>query len=175
MSKNSTCIIEEFNRPPKGLGWCGTHYEYNRINGFPIPKEKQSLEERFLSKVQKTDTCWLWTASQAQTGYGQFYYNYKNYKAHRFSYEFYKGAIPEGLYIDHLCHIALCVNPEHLEAVTPLVNAQRGYKALRKYCLHGHEFTEENTYIRKQGSRMCRTCIRYQVKMAKIKKQLQKP
>ena len=48
--------------------------------------------------------------------------------AHRVYYEKAKGPIPAGMQIDHLCRVPVCVNPDHLEAVTPAQNVQRGRK-----------------------------------------------
>jgi len=74
--------------------------------------------ERFLSHVNKTDTCWLWTGSLCKKGYGQFNSSgcrpCKVVKAHRWSYEQHKGPIPAGLMIRHACDVRECVNPEHL-------------------------------------------------------------
>lgn len=46
-------------------------------------------------------------------------------RAHRFAYELVKGPIPEGLTLDHLCNVPLCVNPDHLEPVTLSENIRR--------------------------------------------------
>lgn len=82
--------------------------------------------ERFWSKVQKTDECWLWTASTAGKGYGKFYTGRgRGQYAHRFSYELHKGPIPSGLTIDHLCCNPACVNPDHLEAIPNSLNRGR--------------------------------------------------
>lgn len=113
--------------------------------------------------------CWLWTGS-APNGYGQFGFNGKISRAHRVSYTLFKGSIPEGLVLDHLCRQPSCVNPDHLEAVTIRENTLRGLfpqvaSALRKkeavnrtHCKRGHEFTAENIYINKRGARRCRVC-----------------
>lgn len=74
----------------------------------------KSLEEKFLSKVNKTDTCWLWTGATFWKGYGQLRLLGKLVYAHRISWELYKGPIPEGSCVLHKCDITLCVNPEHL-------------------------------------------------------------
>ena len=87
----------------------------------PIP-----AHDRFWAKVQKTDTCWLWTAYRLPSGYGQFGLNGKMVYAHRWSYEQVHGPIPKGMHIDHLCRVKHCVNPDHLEVVTCRENAMRG-------------------------------------------------
>lgn len=77
---------------------------------------------------------------------------------HRLVYEALVGPIPVDKELDHLCRNTACVNPAHLEPVTHRENCRRGEKAQRTHCIHGHEFTAENTYIRPEGRRMCREC-----------------
>lgn len=83
--------------------------------------------------------------------------------AHRHAYEKEYGPIPDGLVIDHLCRVGLCVNPLHLEAVTNKENILRGYgapavNARKTHCHKGHEFSEENTHISPQNRRICKAC-----------------
>jgi len=122
-------------------------------------------EERFWAKVEITGSCWLWRASNDGHGYGQLSLQRKPIKAHRFAYTLLRGAIPQGLTIDHLCRNRACVNPEHMEVVTQKVNTLRGIGASAKharatYCLRGHAFVLSNTYRTREGWRCCRLCNR---------------
>lgn len=122
---------------------------------------------RFWSKVDKTDTCWLWTGTRTGKGYGRFKVNGRLVFAHRFAYELLVGPIPPGLQVDHLCRVRHCVNPAHLEPVTCKENIQRGETGLARgrqqqaktNCPKGHPYDEGNTGWHRTG-RYCRTCKR---------------
>jgi hypothetical protein len=72
------------------------------------------MEAHFLSFVNKTDTCWLWTGYKANNGYGHVRIGKKIVSSHRVAYNMWNGSIPNGLLIRHLCRNRECVNPKHL-------------------------------------------------------------
>ena len=123
---------------------------------------------RFLPKVVKqaeAPYCWIWTGARNPRGYGVFGGSRlsRSGRAHRWSYERLVGRIPSGLYLDHLCKNAKCVNPKHLEPVTQRENVLRGSstaadRAKQSHCIHGHPFDAANTYVYPNGRRKCRAC-----------------
>ena len=128
-------------------------------------KRYATQQARFWAKVEKTETCWLWSSSLTPGGYALFRVGETKIPAHRWAYEQSIGPIPAGLQIDHLCRVRHCVNPSHLEPVTARQNVLRGeglcsVNAHKTSCIHGHEFTATNTYIRTAGGRRCRMCHR---------------
>ena len=129
-------------------------------------------EERFWPKVDKNGEipahnpelgrCWIWKAARGggRTGqYGRFYDGQGAVPAHRWAWESVNGPIPEGLTIDHLCRVKLCVNPDHLEPVPSSENTRRATRLIT-HCPYGHPYSKENTYIYPQGWRKCRECHR---------------
>lgn len=124
---------------------------------------------RFPKYVNKTDTCWLWTGSN-NGRYGSFkmYYR-KQVLAHRASYMMYVGKIPEGLTINHMCRVTLCVRPDHLELMTLKDNVLAGNtraaaNKAKTECDNGHEFDIGNTYWRPNGSRSCKMCTKLRMR-----------
>ena len=103
------------------------------------------------------DECWPWAGRVSRLGYGVYSHNRtSNWGAHRASYTVYVGAIPDGLVIDHLCRNRACVNPRHLEAVTPAENTRRG--STKAHCIRGHALSGDNLRTGSNGQRICRAC-----------------
>jgi HNH endonuclease len=124
---------------------------------------------RFFRKITVTaEGCWEWTGAKAwspgtKSYYGHFKYRRHLRAAHGVAYRWFRGVVPDGLELDHLCRNTLCANPSHLEPVTYLVNMQRGKIAQHTHCPHGHAWDEGNTIIVKKPDgrfrqRACRLC-----------------
>ena len=129
-----------------------------------VCKVKISVIERFSAKY-KVDSwgCWIWQAGRTPDGYGGIQIGDRWTMAHRWAYEYWRGKIPEGLELDHLCRKRACVNPYHLEAVTHRVNMMRSVSlavtnARLTHCKHGHAFEGHNLIRRRNGQRDCRAC-----------------
>jgi HNH endonuclease len=69
--------------------------------------------------------CWIWKGKPKSDGYVDVKRFGKSTKAHRFAWLEAGNVIPEGRELDHLCRVRNCVNPAHLEAVTPTTNVRR--------------------------------------------------
>jgi hypothetical protein len=132
------------------------------------PRADEELSEevvRFTTKTLRAPSgCLIWMAAVSDRGYGVFSVAGKMLPAHRFSHEVFVGEIPEGYQVDHLCRRRRCVEPMHLQAVTPRINTLRGMgvtarNATASKCPQGHPYDETNTYHH-DGKRYCRTCQR---------------
>ena len=111
--------------------------------------KKISLSNRFWSKVDKSQPCWLWTAAKHRKGYGWFRVHKEPMMAHRVAYILANGPIPLGLHVLHSCDTPACVNPEHLflgtnqENVDDKVRKNRQYKPNHKGSRHTQATVDE--------------------------------
>ena len=135
---------------------------------------KIKIEQLSLTKLQKyykisltrfynQTPCWEWTGGVSKN-YGRIRVNGANKQiaAHTYSYMLFKGDL-HGNIIDHLCRNTLCVNPEHLEAVSIRENTLRGtgpsaLNSVKTHCPQGHVYNNQNTLVDKYGKRSCRLC-----------------
>lgn len=140
------------------------------MQNVPTMKGRRPAKERFMSKfrVNPEIGCHEWTACKGKDGYGRFNTGGKHgpvVRAHKFSYETFKGPIPDGLQIDHLCRNRICCNPDHLEAVTQQENIRRGdggkHMREKTHCPKGHPYSGANLYIEPStGRRRCQVCTK---------------
>ena len=158
------CLIKGCDGAIVARGWCNAHYTRWRVHGNPLTNLRDVTDEqRFLRFVDPSGGCWEWRGARMSDGYASFQANGKTTLGHRWSYQNWIGPIPDGLTLDHLCRNRGCVNPAHLEPVSSRENVLRSptappaVNARKTHCIHGHEFTFENTYMHK-GRRGCRVC-----------------
>ena len=108
--------------------------------------------------------CWVWTKTTDKDGYGKIggVGSDKNHRAHRVMYCLCVGPIADGNHVDHLCNVEGCINPDHLEQVTPKENSKRIVdrgrhpNASKTVCLRGHD----DWRTKKGGHRSCKQCER---------------
>lgn len=111
-------------------------------------------------KDTKTTECWAkvdceeWKGGVNKGGYAYL----KGKLVHRIVYEVYKGKIPKGLTIDHLCRNRRCINPYHLEAVTQKVNLLRGVGAPAQHARKKNCPKCGGNYIQRKIRRECIKC-----------------
>lgn len=158
------CSVADCAAPHLARGLCRKHYARQRRHGSPEPgntraHSREQVLEKIASRTLKTKGgCWEWQGAVGPNGYG--YSSWAGQKlAHRMSFEAHIGPIPIGMHLDHLCRNRRCVNPTHLEPVTPLVNQRRKPDETRKrpVCRKGHEISGDNV-IASRGARRCRIC-----------------
>lgn len=128
-----------------------------------------TVEERFWDKVAfigaTDEECWQWKSTRFADGYGSFWLDGKNRRAHVAMYEIFVGEkLPQGWETDHICRNRSCLNPSHLRLVPHGVNASRWARE-KTHCPKGHEYSPENTRVRslmRKGRvvycRSCKTC-----------------
>ena len=130
------------------------------------------LWDRFIwkFKVDLKTGCWNWGGGTS-AGYGTIFLAREKGTtrqfvtgAHRVSYMFFRGPIPDDKEIDHRCRNRRCVNPDHLRAVSRRENSLlgEGVSAIamsKTHCPKGHPYDDENTYYDKRnGHRHCKAC-----------------
>jgi HNH endonuclease len=139
-----------------------------------------TLPARFAAKVDKTGDCWKWTGARNATGYGHISAGRGVcLMAHRVSWELHRGPIPDGHQIDHLCRNPGCVNPDHLEPVTPALNTARSWgpaalNAEKECCIRGHDLDGPNLRW-ERGKRVCRECRNVRQRAARARVRAEQP
>lgn len=128
-----------------------------------VPDGVSLLESHSDQIVVVPGGCWVWIGVQNGSGYGQLCRGGRMLYTHRLEYECARGKIPDGLEIDHLCRVPGCVNPDHMEAVTPVENVMRGHgptatNARKVRCKRGHALSGPNLYVTPSGYRNCKRC-----------------
>lgn len=131
-----------------------------------------SLEARLFrrSVVNEETGCIEWIGAASAGGYGRIQVAGKSEFTHRVSYALFVGELKDNMHIDHLCRNRICFRPDHLEQVTPGVNAMRGLagkvrgaqQRAKTHCPRNHPYDKENTIWDKRGYRLCMICHKVQ-------------
>lgn len=136
-------------RSDASISWQRANPERVRANDRKrYVSRRRTLIERVMQKIDKRrDGCWLWLGKTQRDGYGVVWSGGtrkegRELRVHRVMYEHFRGAIPDGLVLDHLCRVRNCVNPDHLDPVTLRENLDRG--------VSGHVLTKAD---REKGGR----------------------
>lgn len=134
------------------------------------PGYSVSLAERLSLKCREDAAtgCWVWTGPRDRKGYGRIKVGRRETGTHRAAWLAYRGDIPEGLVIDHLCRVRACANPWHMELVTIRVNTERAIytnpsgkqpgRPRGRACINGHAFAEHGAE-RRRGKSTVQICL----------------
>lgn len=164
----AVCSIEGCDGPVRARLLCNAHYLAARNSGALQKLPRETLEERIWRRIDRSGRCWLWTGNLEIGGYATLTISENGRKiprrVHRIMYEMFRGKIPPGMKLDHLCRVRHCVNPNHLEIVTDRENILRGNGVSAKnyaktHCKRGHSLAGYNLIVRSGGGRQCRTCV----------------
>ncbi len=111
------------NKNSIGRKLCRPCYERAHKDGLLDDFPLLGPEDVFEHRIEKTPRCWLWRGTKNKYGYGIFLLpGERPVRAHRYSYEYFVGKIPDGKIIMHTCDNPPCVNPDHLRVGTKADN-----------------------------------------------------
>jgi len=193
----TSCTADGCDRGAVARGLCDRHYrQAKRADALPARLLERLTPDEVLRRFDRTQAgCWHWTGGSRRDGYGTA----QGVVAHRVVYELLVGPIPDGMTLDHECHNRdatcpggftcrhrACVRPDHLVPRSRRDNTLASaltlasIRAAATHCVHGHEFTEENTYRepKRPHIRTCRECkrrINREIKAKRRKAQEKEP
>ena len=132
--------------------------------------------ERFHSKfIELPNGCHQWQGPLDKDGYGYFFLRRKSRRAHRVAWYMQRGGIPEGMVINHICRNRWCVNPQHMQLLTPRENNLQdsnsipAINARKTHCKNGQEFDKVQTVKSGKSYRVCSICERDKARRLKAK------
>lgn len=166
------CDFGGCNNVHSTRGYCSGH-AWQIKRGYPLTplgstraKSNDLVIADFESKVNRSGECHRWTGNHIKGGYGTTSYQGVTQTAHRVALKIAGIEVPDEMSVDHVkekgCLYRDCVRLDHLEIVTHRENVLRSdgiaaKNAQKTHCKRGHEFTPDNTYLKKTG-RECKAC-----------------
>ena len=170
----NVCSVDSCAKPAFKRGYCGPHYYRALTFGSPFAGSTfKGAPMTFIKDAvgQRTNKCLIWPFARNNRGYGVI----NGLLAHRVVCEIVNGPPPSSDHESaHSCgngHLG-CIAADHLRWATHTENMEdmflhgrRTHKVLiehrsKFHCIHGHEFTPENTYYPPRGSKVCKICKR---------------
>lgn len=116
---------------------------------------------RFIVKTETDEKgCWRWQANVTKAGYAMFRHE-KTRLAHRAAWLLFRGPIPDGHELRHICGVKDCVNPAHLKPVVEDA-PRRTITSMSELCRRNHPGSDPRWGARGDGRRYCRECNRVQ-------------
>jgi hypothetical protein len=117
--------------------------------------------------VEDADGCLIWAGAITEKGRPVFQAEGKTHNAYVWLWEqMMERPVKEDHELHHLCGDSRCVrfaclremtHAEHMALHTDI--GWRGdHNGAKTHCVTGHEFTEQNTWVEKNGKRHCRAC-----------------
>lgn len=131
-----------------------------------IPRRTFTNINQILDTCVWDGDCLVWLYGNASKNYGRVYFEGKHRILHTVVFNAQCGLLSDNRELHHMCLNKACCNLAHIQVISPSEHMKLHYNG-RKYherarsrthCKHNHEFTPENTYIRKDGHRACRMC-----------------
>jgi len=137
------CSVNKCKNRAIARGYCGNHYSLWRRHGDPNISKKPPEFMDLFDKIE--NGCWIWKGLKDKDVYGR----YAGKRAHRLSFEIYKGVINKGLCVCHTCDDPSCVNPGHLFAGTNFDNTNDMLSKNRQHTNLTHREVIEIISLRK--------------------------
>lgn len=144
----STCAIAGCDKAARSRGWCRQHYYRWYRHGDPLVTKRPGPDHHFtaalsigrLSADGITRHLLYGGPGRSHRGYGHVNVGRGDYiLAHRYAYERWVGPIPDGYVVDHRPDCPkVCVNPAHLQVLTPSDHSRLGWKRGELRGRYGH-------------------------------------
>lgn len=103
-----------------------------RRNARYVFPRNMTATDRLAARSENDGECRIWRGSTLTDGYGAISIGGRQYRVHRLAWSLANGRIPDGMFIDHVCHNILCINVDHLRLATPAENSRNRAGAMRR-------------------------------------------